>query len=80
MHRLLLGKPQIKEIYFLNCRAIKGGGRGVKENITFFILLPFKNKNYFTLDNLSKYGHITSSLSVGIFTGLLQYFPKKGLF
>ena len=24
----------------------------------FFILLPFKNKNYFTLDNLSKYGHI----------------------
>ena len=25
----------------------------------FFILLQFKNKNYFTLDNLSKYGHIT---------------------
>ena len=23
------------------------------------IVLPFKNKNYFTLDNLSKYGHIT---------------------
>ena len=22
-------------------------------------MLPFKNKNYFTLDNLSKYGHIT---------------------
>ena len=25
----------------------------------FFILLTFKNKNYFILDNLSKYGHIT---------------------
>jgi hypothetical protein len=25
----------------------------------FKILLPFKNWNYFTLDNLSKYGHIT---------------------
>ena len=40
-------------------------------------MLPFKNKNYFTLDNLSKYGHITLSLSVGIFTWLLQYFPKN---
>ena len=29
----------------------------------FFILLPFENKNYFTLDNLSKYGHIMSILS-----------------
>ena len=39
-------------------------GRATKEKRTFFktfffILLPFKNKNYFTLDNLSKYGHIT---------------------
>ena len=25
----------------------------------FFFKLPFKNKNYFTLDKLSKYGHIT---------------------
>ena len=51
--------------------AVRGeGGRGVKsrplENFFFFflnfffeILLPFKNKNHFTLDNLSKYGHIT---------------------
>jgi hypothetical protein len=42
-------------------------------------LLPFKNKNYFTLDNLSKYGHITLKfvgryfyLVVTIFSG----FPK----
>ena len=38
-------------------------GRAIKEKITFLtllyknILLPFKNKKYFTLDNLSKYGH-----------------------
>ena len=41
-----------------------GKGRAIKEKknfflFYFFILLPFKNKNYFTLDNLSKYGHIT---------------------
>ena len=35
-------------------------GRDIKEKGTFFkILLTFKNKNYFTLDNLSKYRHIT---------------------
>ena len=41
-----------------------GKGPAIKErkkkekNWNFFkILLPFKNKNYFTLDNLSKYGH-----------------------
>ena len=40
----------------------RGGGKGraIKEKKTFFfIVLSFKNKNYFTLDNLSKYGHIT---------------------
>ena len=48
-------------------------GRGVKGSF-----LPFKNKNYFTLDNLLKYGHITLKfLSVGISSGLLQYFPKN---
>ena len=41
-----------------------GKGRAIKEKITFletfyFVLLPFKSKNYCTLDNLSKYGHIT---------------------
>ena len=46
---------------------LRGGGKGpdIKEKITllktlFEILLPFKNKNNFTLDNLSKYGHILS--------------------
>ena len=45
--------------------AIKKGGKGraIKEKrnffLPFFILLPFKNKNYFILDNLSKYGHFT---------------------
>ena len=43
-----------------------GGGKGpaIKEKRTFIgtffkNLLPIKNKNYFTLDNLSKNGHIT---------------------
>ena len=50
-------------------RPLSGGGgikgRAIKEKITvflnfFFILFPFKNKNYFTLlDNLSKYWNIT---------------------
>ena len=35
----------------------------------FFILLPLKNINYFTLDNLSKYGHIMLKF-VGIITCL----------
>ena len=41
---------------------LRGGGEGraIKEKITFLIfkkiLLPFKNENYFSLDNLSKYG------------------------
>ena len=38
-------------------------------------MLQFKNKNYFTLDN---YGNITLKfVSVGILTGLLQYFSKN---
>ena len=48
-----------------------GGGKGgegkwpaIKEERTFIgtfflTLLPLKNKNHFTLNNLSKYGHIT---------------------
>ena len=61
----MFGKGNRKKNYFLNGRAIKrGGGKGLaikKKNIfvTFLkILLPLKNKNYFNLDNLSKYGHI----------------------
>ena len=52
-------------------------GRPLRKKITFFkILLPFKNKNYFTFDNLSKYGHVTLKF-VGILSGLLQCFPKN---
>ena len=48
-------------------RPLRGGGEGgkgqaIKENFfetIFKILLSFKNKNYFILNNLSKYGHIT---------------------
>ena len=39
-----------------------GGGKGpaIKDQITFFgtfkkVLVPFKNKKYFTLDNLGRY-------------------------
>ena len=33
-------------------------------------------KYYFTLDNLSNYGHIMLKF-VGRYSGLLQYFPKN---
>ena len=39
-------------------------------------MLPFKNENNHSLDNLSKYGHTKLKLSVGILSGLLQYFQK----
>ena len=78
---MCLEKPQ-KKSSSPNGRAINGGGGGkvpaIKEKKTFFtyflILLPFKDKNYFTFDNLSKYGHIT--LKFVVCTWLLQYFPK----
>ena len=43
----------------------------------FFILLPFKNKNYFTLDNLSKYGHITLTFVGRYFYLVVTIFSKK---
>ena len=58
----LLGKPQKKNPPLM-ARPLRGGGgegglKAIKEKITFFktfffISLPFKNKIYFTLDNLS---------------------------
>ena len=55
-----------KKVHPLVAGPLRGGGgkgRAIKEKINFFKfffnLLPFKNGNYFTLDNLSKYGHIT---------------------
>ena len=59
-----------------------GKGRATKEKRTFFktfffILLPFKNKNYFTLDNLSKYGHITLKFVGRYFYLVVTIFSKK---
>ena len=42
----------------------------------FFILLPFKSTNYFTLDNLSRYGNITLKFVGRYLYFLLQYFSK----
>ena len=61
---------------------VGGGGkdRAIKEKKTFFFILLkilFKNKNYLTLDNLSKYGIITLKF-VGIYFYLLvTIFSKK---
>ena len=52
-----------------------GGGKG--RAINFYILLPFKNKNYFTLDNLSKYGNITLKFVGRYFYLLVTIFSKK---
>jgi hypothetical protein len=70
-----------------NGQAIKRGGggdkgRAIKEKRTFFktysfILLPSKNKNYFTLDNLSKYGHITLKFVGRYFYLVVTIFSKK---
>ena len=43
----------------------------------FFILLPFKNENYFTLDNLSKHGHITLKFVGRYFYLVVTIFSKK---
>ena len=60
-------KPQKSSL--LNGRAIRGGGGLVKGR-------PLMKKNFFTLDNLSKYGHITLKFVGRYFSGLLKYFPK----
>ena len=63
-----------------------GKGRAIKEKIPFFetfffILLPFKNKNYITLDNLTKYGHITLRFVGRYFYLVVTIFSEKiGLF
>ena len=64
---VLIREAAKKKVLATKSRATKrGGGKGraIKEKRTvfetfFFMLLPFKNRNYFTLDNLSKYGLIT---------------------
>ena len=57
-------------------------GRAIKEKRTFFetfffIFLPFKNKNYFNLDNLSKYGHNTLKFVGRYFYLVVTIFSKK---
>ena len=58
-----------------------GKGRAIKEKklffYLFFILLLFKNKDYFTLDNLSKYGNITLKFVGRYFYLLVTIFSKK---
>ena len=69
-----------KKSHFLNGGDIKregGKGLAIKKTEHFFILLPFKNKKYFTFDNLSTYGHIIMlSFSVGIFLVCYNIFQK----
>jgi len=43
----------------------------------FFILLPIKNKNYFPLGNLSKYGNITLKFVGSYFYLLVSIFSKN---
>ena len=48
-----------------------GKGRATKEKITF------KDKNYFTLDNLPKYGNITLKFAGSYFYLLVTIYSKK---
>ena len=75
-----------KKVHPLVAGPLRGGGvgkgRAIKEKRTFFetfffILLPFKNKNYFTLDILSKYGHITLKLVGRYFYLVVTIFSKN---
>ena len=63
-----------------------GGGKGsvIKEKITFLklfknFLLPFENKNYFTLGNFSKYGHITLKFVLRYFIWVVTIFSTKNM-
>ena len=49
--------------------------------ITLFkILLPFKNKNYFTLNHLSKYRHITLKFYIKVlYLGCYNIFQKRAI-
>ena len=59
---------------FLKGEAIKGWG--VMDFFCIFIFLPFKIK-IFTLDNLSKYGHITLKIVGRYLYWVVTIFPKK---
>ena len=68
-----LWEPQ-KKVIFLMAVPLRGGGGKV-----FFkkILLSFKNLKYFTLDNLSTYGHITLKFVGRYFYWFVTMFSKK---
>ena len=74
-----------KKVLFLMAGPLRGVKGRLLRKINFFkiflkILLPFKNKHYFNLDNLSKYGHITLNISLGCYNILknrLFYEEKK---
>ena len=79
-----LGKSQ-KKVHPLVAGPLRGGG-GVKAGPLrkkelflklFCPLLSFKNKNYFTLDNLSKYGHITLKFVGRYLYLVVTIFSKK---
>ena len=85
------GSRKKKKVPPLVAGPLRGGeggkGRATKEKRTFFetfffILLPFKNKNYFTLDNLSKWKwkyHFKVCRQVFLL-GCYNIFQKIGLF
>ena len=86
MIKLCKGSRKKKKVPPLVAGPLRGGegdkGRATKEKRTFFktfffILLPFKDKNYFTLDNLSKYGHITLKFVGRYFYLVVTIFSKK---
>ena len=65
----------------LIARPLRGGGALRKKNFFLklfcFVLMPFKNKNYFTLDNLSKYGHIILKCVGRYFYLVVTIFPRN---
>ena len=72
------GKPK-KKCSSLNGWTIKRGGgvKGWPLRNFFLILLPLKNENYFTLDNLSKYGHNLLKFVGRYFHWVVIIFSKK---
>ena len=76
-----------KKVLLLMAGPLRGGrGKGPankKKNLFFTFFkknLPFKNKNYLTLDNLMKYGHITLKFVGRYFIWVVTIFSKKGYF
>ena len=78
-----LGKPEKKVLLLMAGPLRGGGGKGpaIKGKKLFLellkIVLPLKNKNYFTLDNLSKYGHITLKFVGRYFIWVVTIFSQK---